>query len=531
MRSPLPLLFLLAACGAGPERDARPARLLVVGWDGATFDLIDPLLERGRLPNLARLIAQGRTAWMESTAVPISSAAWVGAVTGRGPGETGVYDFFERKPGSYDLEVIDARSNRCAPLWRILSNRGHTVNVFGVPITWPPEPVRGHLVAGMLSPPSETWAWPPEYTDELRREGLVPDVGMWVQRRAVDLEAVLEQVEIKERALVRLLARPDWSFSMVVFKSLDVLSHKLYDGRPDGTVAQLLARLDIALGKLLEAAGPNTNVIVLSDHGFANFPYELNVASWLVEQGYAAVEGEPTAEPWGDRGYAEYQEAADRRRMARIDLARTRALASGTECEGPFGSLRLNVRGREPAGIVAPEEVDALLAELEARLVALRTPDGRQVVLRVWRGAELYPGPESAVVPDLVFETLPDHQVVANDQQPTFVRRPVPLPNHARNGIFVAAGPDLAPDAVRARYSIFDLAPTALVLLDEPIYVEMTGTARVELLRAPLPVRRLREAQDPTFRPPDEAWQPIALDDATRRAQVEALRELGYTGD
>ena len=109
--------------------------------------------------------------------------------------------------GGHDLRVTNARSNRCAPLWRILSNRGHFVNVFGVPVTWPPEPVNGHLVAGMLAPPSEAWAWPPEYTDELRESGLMPDVGMWTRRNDIDVTAIYQQIELKERALIRLLAQ------------------------------------------------------------------------------------------------------------------------------------------------------------------------------------------------------------------------------------------------------------------------------------------------------------------------------------
>lgn len=522
------LCCALSACGPADGPDAaRGHRLLIVGWDGATYDLVDPLLERGRLPHLARLLAAGQSAWLQSTRVPISSAAWVGAVTGRGPGDTGVYDFFERAADSYDLHVVDARTNRCAPLWRILSNRGRRVNVFGVPITWPPEPVAGHLAAGMLAPPSEAWAWPPEYTDELRAEGLVPDVGMWAKKQQIDLKTIFQQVALKERALVRLVAQDDWDLSMAVFKSLDVLSHQLYDGQPQGPVAELLVRLDLALGALLEAAGPDTNVIVLSDHGFAPYRLEFNVSSWLVEQGYARLEGRPDPEPWGDRGYADYQEAVERSRMARVDLARTRAWASQTECEGNFGSIRLNVAGREPHGVVAPADADALLAELERALLDLRAAD-RQIVLRVWRGHDLYPGPHADVVPDLIFETVPDHQVVANDDQPTFVQRDVPRPNHAWKGIFVAAGPDIAPRAERGEVSVLDLAPTALLLLDEPVYTEMTGTARTELLRTPREVRRLSEAQDPTYRAPEEAWDAPELDERTVRERVEALRELGY---
>ena len=142
LRATLPACTLLAAllhgCGSdggAPERE----RLLVVGWDGATFELIDPLLAAGRLPNLARLVERGASAACRSTVVPISSAAWVGAVTGTTPAHHGVYDFFAPLPGSYAVELVSARSNQAPPLWRILGWHGLQSIVFGVPITWPPE--------------------------------------------------------------------------------------------------------------------------------------------------------------------------------------------------------------------------------------------------------------------------------------------------------------------------------------------------------------------------------------------------------
>lgn len=534
-RRPLLAAVLLASCGGGGESSDgagdRPAqRLLVVGWDGATFDLVDPLLEAGRLPHLARLVAAGRTAWLESTKVPISSAAWIGAATGHGPGETGIYDFFQRTPESHELQVIDSRANRRPPIWRILSGRGLGVIVWGVPITWPPEPVNGTLVAGMLSPPGGEYAWPPGYAGELRARGFVPDIGMWtkLQRRmSTDRARVLEQLAIKERAVLEQLGRPDWDFSMVVFKCLDVVSHYLYDGTLDGAAAQLLVRLDEVLGAMLAAAGPDTNVLVVSDHGFGTYPFAFNVSRWLLERGYTVESGAATGEPVPDMPLAEYKPALDRRRLSAIDFARTRALATGTECEGNYGSLRLQVQGRDPAGIVPPGEVDALLEEIEAALVAF-APAGRPIVTRTWRGAELYPGPAREAVPDLIFETVSDHMVIANDEDATVTRYESPRPEHRLDGILVASGPGIARDAGRERFQVLDVAPIALHLLDQPLYEEMTGDPRPHLLARPRPVRRMAEADDATLRPRDRAWDPPELSDAERAAQRELLNGLGY---
>lgn len=522
------LVPCLGACGA----EDPPGRVLIVGWDGATFDLIDPLMQEGRMPVLAGLMQRGQHAWLESSRVPISSAAWVGACTGQHPGETGVYDFFQRVEGSYEVQVIDARTNLCPPLWRILSGRGATVNVLGVPITWPPEPVRGHLAAGMLSPPAEDWAWPPEYTDELREQGLLPDVGIWTQMRSLApdqmLERIQEQLLIKERVTLDLVRRGDWDFSMVVFKSLDVISHQRYDGKVQGVIADLLEDLDRILGNLIEAAGPQTNVIVMSDHGFGVFPFTFNLYPWLVKEGYAVEQGEgPPSQP-AAAPLVIFEAEIERLRLKRLDLKQTRLLATNTECEGNFGSLRLNLTGREPEGMVPPEEAEALLTEVEAALRGIEVPGG-PLVTRVWRGARLYPGPANHRVPDLIFETRTNWQVVASLAGPALTQHQVPRPNHRLEGIFVAAGPRISSRTERARWSVFDLAPTALHLMGHSIYEEMSGEAHPELLANPRPVQRIPRASDPTYRPSADAWK--ELTEEQRQAQIEQLKALGYADD
>lgn len=518
----------LGACSSEvPKR-----RVLIVGWDGATFDLIDPLIKEGRMPVLADLMQRGQHAWLESSRVPISSAAWVGACSGHHPGETGVYDFFQRVEGSYEVEVIDARSNLCPPIWRILTGRGATVNVLGVPITWPPEPVRGHLAAGMLSPPAEDWAWPPEYTSELRERGLLPDVGIWTQMRSLApdqmLERVHEQLLIKEQVTLDLLGRNDWDLSMVVFKSLDVISHQRYDGNTQGVIADLLEDLDRILGNLIKESGPQTDVIVMSDHGFGVFPFTFNLYPWLVNAGLAVEQGEgPPTQP-AAAPLIVFEAETERLRLKRLDLAQTRVLATNTECEGNYGSLRLNLAGREPGGVVPADQAEALLTEVEAALRAIEVPGG-PLVTDVWRGAQLYPGPANDCVPDLIFETRTDWQVVASAVGPALTQHQVPRPNHRLDGIFAAAGSRISSRADRARWSVFDLAPTALHLMGHSIYEEMSGEAHAELLSSPQPVRRIARADDPTYRPSAEAWKELTQEQ--RQAQIDQLKALGYADD
>ncbi|HEY5659001.1 MAG TPA: alkaline phosphatase family protein [Myxococcota bacterium] len=527
----LALGLWLALCGCGeadrgPAADAQrpPQRLLIVGWDGATFDLVDPLIAAGRLPHLAALIECGVSARLASTIIPISSAAWTSAVTGKGPGKTGVYGFLEPIEGSYDARLISARSNHAAPLWRILSAHGLTSHVFGVPVTWPPEAVRGTLVSGLLSPFDAVYTHPPQFGDALRARGFVPDLGVWQTAERSDRQRFYEQLALKRDVLLELLESPDWDFSMVVFKSLDVLSHRFYDGRAQGPVADWLHELDAVLGALRGAAGPMANTIVMSDHGFAAYTRSFNLHAWLIEEGFTVRSGH-AADGVAPGPLATQRVEAHRRRFAELDLAKTRAFA--TASEGNFGSLRLNLRGREPQGAVAPEAAEALLREIEARLSALRfAGDGPPLVRRVLRGEAQYPGPERAVVPDLLIETRADVKVVSNARGPVFAETARTRPDHAREGILAMCGPGIAARPARAEASILDIAPTALHLLGQPTYAEMDGRVRTDLLADATPPRVIAEADDPQFpAAPEDAffYSDEHLDDVVRR-----LEALGY---
>jgi predicted AlkP superfamily phosphohydrolase/phosphomutase len=527
----LALGLWLAVCGCGgAERGTAPGaqrpeqHLLIVGWDGASFDVVDPLIAAGRLPNLAALIECGVSARLASTFIPISSAAWTSAVTGKGPGKTGVYGFLEPVEGTYDVRLISARSNRAAPLWRTLSARGLTSIVFGVPVTWPPEAVRGTMVTGLLSPFDSVYTHPPQLGDALRARGFVPDLGVWRTAEQSDAERFREQLAIKTDVLLELLRRPDWDFSIVVFKSLDVLSHRTYDGRGQGPVADWLHELDAVLGELLRAVGSDTNTIIMSDHGFATYPRSFNLHAWLIEQGFAIRSGRPAGRA-APGPLATQRVEAYRRRFAELDLSKTRAFA--TASEGNFGSLRLNLAGREPRGTVAPEAAEALLAEIEARLSALRFAGaGPPLVRRVLRGAAQYPGPQRAVVPDLLIETRADVKLVAHQGGRVFVEsRRIP-PDHAREGIFAMCGPAVARRPARADVSILDIAPTTLHLLQQPVYEEMDGRVRVDFLADDTPPRVIPEADDPRFPAAPEGG--VFYSDEDLDAVVRRLEALGY---
>jgi len=514
--------FLLAACGAAeaPPPGATPRRLLVVGWDGASFRALEPLLAAGALPNLAGLLARGSRATLESTRIPISAAAWATATTGKGPGETGVFAFHE--PHGYALELVSARSNHAAPLWRLLSGRGVPSFVLGVPVTYPPEPILGTLVCGMLAPRAADFAWPRGLADELRARGYLPDLDPWLEEREPTWDEAKAQLDLRESFLRERLARADWRLAWVVFKELDVLSHFSYGVDFAARVAPIYARLDALLGTLLQTVGPESDVILLSDHGFTTYPGGLNLHAWLVEHGFAARRAGASDAPLPQGPFARRFADEHAQRLAELDLGRTQAFAWA--CEGNFGSVRLNLAGREPAGIVEPDEAEGVLVRIEAELFA------QPGVAEVWRAEELLPGPHREALPDIVFATRPEVQVFAERGRALAGEYPAPVADHDLFGIFAAAGPHFAhvaeaPGAEARRLTLLDIAPLALHVLGEPVPLEMRGRVPLELLRASGEVVRVPESAFAAVAPRVEGapYTPEEIE-----ALERGLEALGY---
>jgi predicted AlkP superfamily phosphohydrolase/phosphomutase len=522
----LSLALVMVSTNGCERRGNEPPRVLLVGWDGGSWRMVDPLLRAGKLPNVAALLERGTSARLVSTAIPVSSAAWTGAATGKTPGQNGIYSFFKAVPGSYAVRLIDARDNRATPIWRILTRHGMRSVVFGVPVTHPTEPIAGVMVGGMLTPIDGTWAHPAELDARLKQLDFLPDMGMWRRARPVsDTSERERQLGLKRDELLRLLDEEDWRLAWVVFKSLDVLSHASHDGRIDGEVGRHYERLDAVLGSLLARVGEETHVLLVSDHGFDVYEWAFNPRTWLLEEGLARELNQP---PSGRRLGGALAGARAREhslRRASLDMSQTRVMAGAAE--GSFGGLRLNLAGREPEGHVEPEEYEVVLSDLEALLLAIEGPFGTPLVKAVHRARTYYPGPEAERLPDLIFEV--DERVVVRVSRKAPTLRPTlgPTPDHDRVGIFAAAGPRIAAAPERGELSIFDIAPTVLELLGLPAYHSMTGRVAASMVEG-APKMRVAESDEPAEPAEVRAYLAGSGDRAEDGEVRSRLEALGY---
>jgi predicted AlkP superfamily phosphohydrolase/phosphomutase len=487
------------------------SRVMVVGWDGATWSVADELCRRGRLPALAALREGGAHGVLETVPNMNSAPAWSSIATGRNPGKHGIFYFDEPVPGTYRRTVVNA-SRRAGPtLWRLASEAGRRIVVVNVPISYPAEAVNGYLVAGLDTPskalpgfthPQDLPRRFPELFDRYIIEPGAPSLmraGRVQEARDRLLGSVDGWASVTER-----LMQQEWDLVFVVFTSTDTAQHFFWTGDRRRVVEEVYEVQDHATARLVEHArsqDPDCNVIVLADHGgAANTRGPEYLPVWLQDQGLQ-VQAAPNLKAramragfrLADRTLTRDQKQALARRLPRlresaeaearlggIDWRRTQAYADGLRDE-----VLVNVAGRDPQGTVSQTRYRSFASDLRAAVAGIReVGTGRPVVSSIVPRDEAYSGPYVDRAPDLTIRWVLDedrafHGFRCETRTGTERMRelaanpPFTDGGHHPEGIFVAAGPNVLPGDVRG--DLEDVTPTILALLGVPIPADLDG--------------------------------------------------------
>ena len=553
-------------------------RLLVIGLDAATFELIKPWAQEGRLPHLADMLATGAHGPLRSVPNLNSIPAWTTFMTGMNPGKHGLYWFYERRPDSYAFRFLNGADIPVPRFWDYASQAGLRVATINVPMSYPARPLNGIWIAGMDAPDetSPGFTYPPELYRELTtRVGpyLIDSnimgyarTGRWEQA----IGTTRDVVAWRTAAACYLLGREPWDLFVVVFTALDRVQHTFWramdstfpghsaaeHARFGDVIARFYSQLDEAVGRLRAVGGPQMTTVILSDHGMGpNQLGQLYLQPWLERLGYLIPSAGDTI---GQRLLREAAHLADglvskrtRRRIIRAlpggraavvrqlnqprcDWSRTLAYIDYIQ-----PSIWINLEGREPQGIVPPGSAyEDLRDELIERLSDCRDlRTGRPVVRAVYRREEVYYGPEVHRAPDLIIDwnydvivsgyrsLLPDGQEVIIDRPADVVERRNVSGEHRPDGILMMAGPGVRRGTVVAGAGIADVAPTLLYLLGLPVPEAMDGRVLSEALEQDLvagrPVRFT--ASEAGARGSGHAFSSAEEEQVLRR-----LRDLGY---
>jgi predicted AlkP superfamily phosphohydrolase/phosphomutase len=452
---------------------AQGPRVAVIGLDCATPQLLFESLA-DEVPTINSLIDRGMYGDLASITPPITVPAWACSMTGKTPGQLGIYGFRNRKDTSYEgLSIATSAAVKEPAVWDVLGQAGRKSLLVGVPPGYPPKPVEGWRISCFLTPPSaETFTYPSELgaevQDELGDDPYIFDIPNFREKgEDVVLQQVFAMTGRRFRVARRLVRNKPWDFFMLVEMGPDRLhhvfwqhfdpSHPMYrPGNRFETAFQDYYRfLDQELASLLESLPDDVVIIVMSDHGARMMAGGVCFNDWLAKEGYLRFT-EPVTRPTPIA-------------KAPIDWSRSVAWGDG----GYYGRLFLNVKGREPNGLVEPSRYEEVRDELSAKLEAMQGPDGERLGTKVFKPQDLYPEVRG-VAPDLLvyFGDLEWRSVgqvgggeiftYENDKGPDGA-------NHDRTGVFVMAGAPGQATGRRTGLRLIDVGPSILSLYGLPV--------------------------------------------------------------
>jgi len=531
-------------------------KVMVVGIDGATFDVLTPLMHQGKLPHLSALLRDGVSGSLASTLPPLSSAAWSTFQTGKDPGKHGVFDFYRNDPRDYSCRPVNATFLKEKTLWALLSERGRNVGVANMLFTYPPGPINGFMVSGKETPGEDkVYTYPASLKEEILRFEPRYEVDPF-RRISMDagfLADVPSRLMRQERVNLFLYRKYDCDVFINLFAVPDVIHHIFWKHldpshpRHDAGAARRFLPLieecyrtiDEIIGARAAMLGDDDLLMVISDHGGGPMHGTVQINRWLRRNNFLVLKHEPrrhdairrTGRAFLKDVYLrllKYDVLGLRRKLTllmderksvflreAVDWSRTKAYGGRV---GEYG-IHCNVQGRQGMGSVLPgKEYEDVRSAIIAGLSDLSDPTtGRKVFRRVCRREEVYQGPFVSHAPDIMFDFgespfLPG-DVLRGDE----ILEKVPVRGlsgmHRPEGVLIAFGKGIRKGGQIRGASLRDLAPTILYAMDLGIPRDMDGVVLTDMFQESL-IRCRRPVYDDA--------------DAADGKQRE---ELGYTGE
>jgi len=482
-------------------------RAFVLGLDGVPWPLLQGWINDGKLPNLAQLVEEGAAGPLTSTTPATTPLAWPSIATGTRPDKHGIYGF-RKLTSSYTPQMYTSNDLRQPTLWDILS----PAQVGNVPMTYPAQPIDGTIFSGMMSSEiNDEFAQPPEFRAELQERVPEYQIGLdwseYMGREEELLSDLTDLVENRRKAMQLLMEADDWRLFFFVFTAPDRLQHLIWD---EEVLLGHYRQLDTIVGEVLEYVQKRDGTLyVVSDHGFGPISKFVAVNRALENSGFLTRQSDSgTNHLFSKMG------------LSRDDIKRLLSKAGisgrsivetvpepllrlvGRQLPGDdvlfdlehsetrifahdHGCLYVNDTERFVDGCVAPDQRQSVKEEVATALADIEDPETGENVFVIYDGEELFP--TDADSPDLVVRAAPGYEVSKSLSQETFYDTAEKAASHRSDGVFIAWGPNVQGGTQPTDASVYDVAPTLLHSIGEPIPESTDGRVLTEIFKPDSP--------------------------------------------
>jgi len=537
-------------------------KIVIIGLDGMSFDLVKKWLHKDTLPNFYRLSQEGIWGRLDSVIPYQSITSWTSFMTGKNPAKHGHFNFLTFKPGTREVMYLNNFTTIKGPtIWDFLNEADKKIGVMNVPCTYPVKEINGFMIPCWLTPPNEkNPTYPPSLAKELRKrfgdylfEYRVAKFEHGLESFQKLLRGLYFTTEKRAESAIYLMKKYDYDLFMVVFTAVDSIqhffwhftdeTHPLYDPkkveREGDIILKFYQKMDKIVGDFLAEVDPdNSYFFAISDHGFGPLVKQVNINKILNQKGLLTLRKEYIFERSKVISVLEKLDVFNlRKRISRnirqklfnwinnppLDWSKTKAYCGGS-CE--LG-VYINLKRRSPYGIVDEKEYEELRDIIAKDLLNLHDPEnGQRVIEQVIKKEDIYKGEYLFEMPDLLLVMAKGYEPVeCYDLRDLFIF-PVPLKRtgwHRLEGVVFARGKGIKKGG-NIHSSIMDLAPTILYLLAVLIDKEM--------------VRRIMDIFEENFissHPPEYVSNPNYIEKRIKRYKereerviMDRLKSLGY---
>ena len=391
-------------------------KTVIVGLDGVPFDLLRDFAESGVMPNTASVIADGTFRKMLSSIPEVSSVAWSSMITGKNPGEHGIFGFTDLFPNSYNMRFPNYNDLKAQPFWDRWPGKSVIVNV---PSTYPVRRMRGAHISGFVSVDMQKSAYPPALLTELNQMDYRLDVDSQKAHESMDLflTDLDRTLDSRIKCYRYLWDSENWRTFMLVFTGTDRLMHFLWDAYEDNdhrhheSFLQHFRKIDDVIGEIAGQMNDDDLLIMLSDHGFECLEKDIYVNYVLRDSGFLQFNSNHkltlnTIAP-GTKAFA-------------LDPAR----------------IYLNYKDKYPCGTVTQDQREGILSELED-LFGMLQLDGRKVIRQIHRKEQTYSGPFRENAPDLVLIAASGFNLKAKPNAQVLAEKDIFTGKHTQDSAFL----------------------------------------------------------------------------------------------